>query len=121
MSTGRTIGIRTCGGAGQILLLRLRLARRLAVGVCVVGRRQRLAVGAVHGRGRADAAPDGVGGDKGLRLGGDGGEDAVLVEAQAVGAAAVLGGLEAGAANLGTVSTGAAGGTRGRFTLRRLQ
>jgi hypothetical protein len=83
VGTWRTIGIRTCSRTGQILGLLLR-ARRLAVGVGVVGGRQRLAVGAVHGRGLADAAPDGVGGDKGLRLGRDGREDAVLVEAQAV-------------------------------------
>lgn len=103
--TGRTIGIRTCGGAGQIALLRLPRARRLAVGVAVARRRQRLPVGAVHGRGRANAAPDGVSGDKGLRLRRDGREDAVLVEAQAVGTAAVLGGLEARAADLAAVST----------------
>ena len=84
VDTGRAIGIRTCSRTGQILGLLLLRARRLAVGVGVVGGGQRLAVGAVHGRGLADAAPDGVGGDKGLCLGRDGREDAVLVEAQAV-------------------------------------
>ena len=103
--TGRTIGIRTCGGAGQIARLRLLpRAWRLAIGVCMVRRRQGLPVGAVHGRGRANASPDGVCGDEGLRLRRDGREDAVLVESQAVGAPAVLGGLEAGAADLGRVS-----------------
>ena len=104
--TRRTIGIRTCGGAGQIARLRLLpRARRLAIGVCMARRRQGLPVGAVHGRGRADASPDGVCGDEGLRLRRDRREDAVLVESQAVGAPAVLGGLEAGAADLGQVST----------------
>lgn len=42
----------------------------------------------------------GVRGDKGLRLRGDRGEHALLVEALAVGAAAVRGVLEARAANL---------------------
>lgn len=113
--TGRTIGIRTCGGAGQIARLRLLpRARRLAIGVCMARRRQGLPVGTVHGRRRADASPDGVCGDKGLRLRRDGREDAVLVESQAIGAPAVLGGLEAGAADLGQVSksrsrTGATG------------
>lgn len=102
--TGRTIGIRTCGGAGQIALLLLPRARRLAVGICVARRRQRLPVRAVHGWRGAHTAPDGVRGDKGLRLRRDGREDAVLVEPQAVGAAAVLGGLEAGAADLEQVS-----------------
>jgi hypothetical protein len=103
--TRRTIGIRTCGGAGQIARLwLLPRARRLAIGVCMARRRQGLPVGPVHGRGRADASPDGVCGDKGLRLRRDGREDAVLVESQAVGAPAVLGGLEAGAADLGRVS-----------------
>ena len=59
--TGRTIGIRTCGGAGQIARLRLLpRAWRLAIGVCMARRRQGLPVGAVHGRGRANASPDGV-------------------------------------------------------------
>lgn len=106
--TGRTIGIRTCGWAGQIarllLLLLLPRARRLAIGVCMARWRQGLPVGAVHGRGRADAAPDGVCGDEGLRLRRDGRKDAVLIESQAVGAPAILGGLEAGAADLGRVS-----------------
>lgn len=66
--------VRTCRGARQILLrwrllLLLLLTRWLTVGVCVAGRRQRLAVGAVHGRRLANAAPDGVGRHKGLGLG----------------------------------------------------
>ena len=101
--TGRTIGIRTCGRAGQITLLLLLLlprARRLAISICVARRREGLPVGAVHGRGSADTAPDGVCWDKGLRLSRDRCEDAVLIEPQTVGAAAVLGGLEARTANL---------------------
>lgn len=102
--TGRTIGIRTCGGAGQIARLLLPRARRLSISICVARWRQRLPVRAVHGRGRADAPPDGVCGDEGLRLRRDGRKDAVLIESQAVGAPAILGGLEAGAADLGRVS-----------------
>lgn len=83
-STRRTMvwvsWVRTCSGARQILLL----ARRLAIGLGVVCWGERLAVCAVHGRRLTDAAPDGVCGHKGLRLGGNGGEDAVLVEAHAV-------------------------------------
>lgn len=96
-STRRTIvgmdWIRTCSGAGQILLLLL--AALLAKGLSMARRRERLPVGTVHGRRLADAAPDGVGRDKSLRLRGDGGEDAVLVEPHAIRAAAVFGGLEA--------------------------
>lgn len=103
-STRRTIvrmsWVRTCSGAGQIV----RLARRLAIGLGVAGRRERLPVGAVHGRWLPDTAPDSVRGNKGLRLGRHGGEDAVLVESHAIGAAAVLGCLKAGAADLGKVS-----------------
>jgi len=104
-STGRT-GIwislvRTCSGAGQILLLAGRL---LAIGLGVARGRKGLPVGAIHGRRLSDAPPDGVGGDKGLRLRRDGREDAVLVEAHAVLAAAVLGSLEARTADLEYVS-----------------
>lgn len=115
-----------CGGAGQVALLlrRRRLlprARRLAIGVGVARRRQRLPVRAVHGRGRADAAPDGVCGHKGLRLRRHGREDAVLVEAQAVGAAAVLGGLEARAADLAAPAVATGNGSalarRGRLVV----
>lgn len=120
MSTGRTIGIRTCGRAGQVALL-LPLARRLRVGLCVVCRREGLPVRAVHGRGSADTAPDGVCWDKGLSLRRDRREDAVLVESQAVGAAAVFGGLEARAANLCKVSRTQRRGQQLEFTLRRLQ
>jgi hypothetical protein len=42
--------------------------------------------------------------NKSLRLSGDGGEDAILVEPHAIGAAAVLGRLEARASNLWSVS-----------------
>ena len=85
-----------------LLLLRLRLARtrRLAVGLCVVCRLKGLPVCAIHGWRGAHAAPDRVCWDESLRLRRDRREDAVLVESQTVGAAAVLGGLEAGAANL---------------------
>lgn len=83
-STGRTIvrmdWIRTCSGAGQILLL----ATRLAICLAVARGRERLPVGAVHGRRLSHTAPDGMRRDKGLRLGGDGREDAVLVESHAV-------------------------------------
>lgn len=99
-STRRTIFrmslVRTCSWAGQILLR----ARRLAVGLAVAGRGQGLPISTVHWRWLADTAPDGVGRHKGLRLCRNGGEDAVLVEPHAVGAAAVLCRLEARASNL---------------------
>lgn len=91
--------VRTCSGAGQILLL----ARRLAIWLAVAGGRKRLAVGTVHWRWLADTAPDSVGRHEGLRLGRNWSEDAVLVEAHAVGAAAVFCRLEARAADLGRV------------------
>lgn len=95
MTRGR---IRTCR-AGQRVA---RLGVRRTVGV---GRRlssgQWLAVGAVQRRWRASTAPDGVSRHKSLSLGGDGGEDALLREAHAVGAAAVFRGLKARAADLG--------------------
>ena len=74
--------VRTCSGTWQILLL---LARGpLSVGLAVVRRWKGLAVGAIHGRGLADTAPDGVGRHKSLRLGRHWGKDAVLVESHAV-------------------------------------
>lgn len=74
--------------------------------------RKRLAVRAVQlcALWRILATPDGVRGDEGLRLGGDGGEDAFLGEAGAVGAAAVFRRVEAGAANLPRVSNVASHG-----------
>jgi hypothetical protein len=99
-STRRTIvrmsWVRTCCGTGQILLL----ARGLPVGVAVVCRRKRLPIGAIHGRGLADATPDCMRRNECLGLGGNGGEDAVLVEPHAVGATTVFCRLEAGAPNL---------------------
>jgi hypothetical protein len=89
--------VRTCSWARQILRL---LPGWLAVGFPMVCRRKWLAVRAVHGRGLADTPPDGVRRDKSLRLGGDGGEDAVLVEPHAVRAAAVLGRFKARAPDL---------------------
>ena len=96
MTRGR---IRTCGAGQRIARLR---GRGTVSGVrrLLGGRGQWLAVGAVERRGRAGTAPDGVGRHEGLGLGGDGGEDALLREADAVGAAAVLRSLETGAANL---------------------
>jgi hypothetical protein len=83
-STGRTIvrmnWVRTCSGARQILLL----AGRLAICFRMARWRKRLAICAIHGRWLPNTTPDGVCGDKGLRLGGDGGEDAVLVEPHAI-------------------------------------
>jgi len=102
-STRRTIfrmsWVRTCSGAGQILLL----ARRLAIWLAVAGRRKRLAVGTIHWRRLANTAPDGVSRNESLRLGRNWGEDAVLIEPHAVGAAAVFCRLEARAADLGRV------------------
>ena len=99
-STRRTIvrmsWVRTCSGTGQILLL----PRRLPIGIAMARRRKRLPVGAVHGRWLADTTPDGMRRDEGLGLGGDGSEDAVLVEPHAVGAAAIFSRLEARAADL---------------------
>jgi len=87
--------VRTCSWAGQILLLLRLLARRLAIRFRMVRRRERLSVRAIHGRWLSDATPDRVCRHEGLCLRRDGREDAVLVEPHAVGAAAVLGGLEA--------------------------
>ena len=56
-----------------------------------------------HSSGVAQVWVGGVGWDEGVCLGGDGGEDAFLVEAEAVGAASVWGGVEAVTANLGCV------------------
>ena len=98
----RTIGImswrrtwRACR-ARQISLL----PRRLTICIRMARWRKRLSVGAVHGWRVAHSTPDGVRRDKSLRLRRDGREDAVLVEPQAIRAAAVVGGLEAGASNL---------------------
>lgn len=69
------------------------LLRRRVWVVSVAVLRKRLAVRAVQlwcTLRRILATPDGVRGDEGLRLGGDGGEDAFLREAGAVGAAAVF-------------------------------
>jgi hypothetical protein len=88
--------VRTCSWARQILLL----ARWLPVGITVARRRKGLPIGTVHGRWLSDAAPDGVGRDESLGLRGDGGEDAVLVEPHAVGAAAIFSRLEARAPDL---------------------
>jgi hypothetical protein len=111
--------VRTCSWAGQILRL---LPRGLAIGVPVACRRKWLSVRAIHGRRLSDTPPDGVCRDKRLCLGGDGREDAVLVESHAIRAAAVFGRLEARAPDLQRVSGGmfrtqAAAG----LTLRRLQ
>lgn len=56
--------VRTCSWAGQILLLTL-----LRIGLVLARRRKRLPVGAIHGRGLADTAPDSVGRNKSLCLG----------------------------------------------------
>jgi hypothetical protein len=112
--SGRT-EIRTCGScrARKIGLLGRRL-RRVAIPrrrrrgrLCglstirrVTGRRERLPVGAIHGRRHSDAAPNCVSRHKGLRLCGHWGKDAILIEPYAVSAAAIVGVLEAGAANL---------------------
>jgi hypothetical protein len=92
--------VRTCSGAGQILLL----ARWLPIAITVARRRKGLPVGTIHGRRLSDAAPDSVGRDESLCLGGDGGEDAVLVEPHAIGAAAIFSRLEARAPDLGKVN-----------------
>ena len=78
-----------------------------------------------QGTGGAQMRIGRVGGNKGLGLRGDGGEDAFLLEALAVGTPSVLGGLEARTPDLGCVSLasgvlGAGEGPRLR-TLRRRQ
>lgn len=84
--------------AGRHLGRRGILGQGLPVGAIELGSgRQGTAVAIDH---VAHVRIDGVGGDKGLGLGGDGGEDALLVEADAVGAATVRVGVKAGAANL---------------------
>jgi hypothetical protein len=127
-STGRTIfrmnWVRTCSWARQILLLlRLWLARRLAIRVPMVCRRKRLAIRAIHGRWLSHATPDRMCRHERLRLRRDGREDAVLVEPHAIGAAAILGGLEAGAPDLHSVSGRSSSmvSQENRITLRRLQ
>lgn len=87
------------GRRRRCLLLRLR-TRRLAICFGVLRCWQRLTVRAVHGRGLADAAPNGVGRHKGLGLSRDGREDAVLVEAHAIGASAIVCRLESRASYL---------------------
>jgi hypothetical protein len=98
--------VRTCSWARQILRL---LPRGLAIGVPVACRRKWLSVRAIHGRGLSNTPPDGVRRDKGLRLGRDGREDAVLVESHAIRATAVLCRLEARAPYLQRVSGGTLG------------
>jgi hypothetical protein len=93
--------VRTCSWARQVLRL---LPRRLAIGIPVACRRKWLPICAIHGRWLSDTPPDGVRRDEGLRLRGDGGEDAVLVEPHAIRAAAILGRLEARAPDLQSVS-----------------
>lgn len=106
-STGWTIfrmnWVRTCSWARQIALLARRW-RRLAVRITVICRRQRLSIGAIHGWWLSHTPPNSVRGNKSLRLGGHRCENTVLVETHAIGAAAVFGGLKAGAANLCCVS-----------------
>jgi hypothetical protein len=92
--------------ARQITLL----AGRLTICIRRACRRKRLPIGTVHGRRVSHPTPDGVRGDKSLRLCGDGREDAVLVEAHAVRAAAVVGGLEAGASDLASPAVPAGNG-----------
>jgi len=63
-----------------------------------------------------------MGRHKGLRLRGDRGEDALLLEALAIGAAPIVRGLEAGAPNLHSISTSFTHVVPSRpRTLRRLQ
>jgi hypothetical protein len=87
-----------CSWAGQILLLLAWLLVRL----CVARRRKRLAICAVHGWRLPDTTPDSVSRDESLCLRRDWSEDAVLIESHAVGAAAILGRLEARASDLAT-------------------
>lgn len=99
----------------RILALLLRLRVRLPVALL----REGLAVCAVklRVRRRILPAPDRVRGHKGLSLRGNGREDTFLREALAVGAAAILRLVEAGAANLTRASgnvRGPPGGWRGR-------
>jgi hypothetical protein len=83
--------IRTCSWARQVALLAGLL---LAICFGVARRRERLTICAVHGRWLPDTPPDSVCRNKSLCLRRHRREDAVLVEPHAVGAAAVLGGLE---------------------------
>lgn len=86
MTRGR---IRTCRAGQRVARLR---GRRTVSGVrrLLGGRGQWLSVGPVERRRGASPAPDGVGGHKGLSLGGNWREDALLREADAVGAAAIF-------------------------------
>jgi hypothetical protein len=106
-STGWTIfrmnWVRTCSGARQIALL-ARLLLLLTICFSMARRWKRLAICAVHGRWLPNTPPNGVCRNKSLSLRRDRRENAVLVEPHAVGAATVLGGLEARAANLCVVS-----------------
>jgi hypothetical protein len=95
--------VRTCSWARQIALL-TRLLLLLTICFRMARRRERLAICAVHWGRLSNASPYGVCRNKSLCLRRDGREDAVLVEPHAVGAAAVLGGLEAGASDLRRVS-----------------
>lgn len=88
----------------------LRVRRAIAVGRRL-GRRKRLSVCAVERRRLSSSTPDGVSGHEGLRLGRDGREDAFLGEAHTIGAAAVLGSLEARTANLAPPAVAASNGS----------
>jgi hypothetical protein len=83
--------VRTCSWARQVALLAGLL---LAICFGVAGRRERLAICAVHGRWLPNTPPNGVCRNKSLCLRRHRRKDAVLVKPHAVGAAAVLGGLE---------------------------
>lgn len=98
-------GTRQIIGRRRRLLLLLLLGLLLAgwwltVSFGVLGSWQRLAISAIHGWGLADTTPDCVGRHESLSLGRDGSEDAVLVEAHAIGAASVVGGFKTRASDL---------------------
>ena len=96
--------VRTCSWARQVALLARLLRWLLAVCFGMARGRERLAICAIHGRWLPNTPPNRVCRNKSLCLRRDRREDAILVEPHAVGAAAVLGGLEARAANLCVVS-----------------
>jgi hypothetical protein len=96
--------VRTCSWARQVALLARLLRWLLAVCFGMARGRERLAICAIHGRWLPDTPPNRVCRNKSLCLRRDRREDTILVEPHAVGAAAVLGGLEARAANLCVVS-----------------
>jgi hypothetical protein len=109
----RTVGIMSWGRtwrARRARQIRL-LPGRLTICIRMARRRKRLAVGTVHLRRVWASTPEGMRGDKGLRLSRDGCEDAVLVEAHAIRAAAVVGRLEARASDLSRVLAAVAQGT----------